>query len=159
MTSGNGSGEFGRVEEMVAALETRRGTCRQLLELSHAQLAHIQREDYTGLLRLLTEKQGLLSRHDALSQRYPNTLLRQWWVESRETLEPVWKQRCRCAMQETEQILAELLTHEQQCTDLLTRHRNTTYEQLQTIAQGSRVHDAYRVNLAPLTHRHLDVDQ
>ena len=159
MTSENGSGQFGRVEEMVAALETRRGTCRQLLELSHAQLAHIQRADYTGLLRLLTEKQNLLSQQDALSQRYPNTVLRQWWVESRENLDPAWKQRCRYAMQETEQILEQLLSHEQQCTDLLTQQRNATYDQLQTISQGSRVHAAYRDNLAPLTHRHLDVDQ
>ncbi|MEO2032674.1 MAG: hypothetical protein ABGZ35_11370 [Planctomycetaceae bacterium] len=159
MTEKTGSMKIGCVEEIATVLETRRDTCRQLLELSFAQREHIRAQDYGGLLLLLTEKQSVLSRHDALSQQFSNSSLQQWWAESRDTLEPFWQQRCRSALQDTEQILGELLAHEQQCTDLLTHHRNATYDQLQEISQGNRVHDAYRDNLAPRTHRHLNVDQ
>lgn len=147
------------VKEISAILEQRRDTCRQLLELSYAQLQHIRAQDYTSLLLLLTEKQNVLARHDGLSQQFSNARLQEWWEESRDTLEPVWQQKCRSAIQDTEQILEQLLAHEQQCTDLLTQHRNSTYDQLQAISHGNRVHDAYRDNLAPRTHRHLNVDQ
>ena len=56
-------------------------------------------------------------------------------------------------------LLERLLEQERVSTESLARRRDQTAAELRTVASGSRVNQAYRDSLAPVTHRHLDTDQ
>jgi hypothetical protein len=51
-----------------------------------------------------------------------------------------------------------IIQEEKSSTEQLTSRRDETQRRLQTITQGSQVHDAYHDSLAPSTHRRLNVD-
>jgi hypothetical protein len=135
-----------------------RRTCFvDLLQLSRRQLELVESDDYPQLLGLLGGKQQIIGRLEAISVREP----RLWdeWRRDRNYLAPVVRQACEQTLAETEVVLAELLEHERVSTDTLARRREQTARQLQAVASGSRVNQAYRDCLAPATHRHLNMDR
>jgi hypothetical protein len=129
----------------------------ELLELSQKQLGLVEADEYTQLLGLLGGKQKIITRLDMIGKARPQ-LWDEWRLE-RDRLAPRIRQACEQALAETEALLSQLLESERVGTERLTRRRDETARALRTIASGSRVNQAYRDSLAPVTHRHLDLDQ
>lgn len=135
----------------------RRDLCRELLDLSRRQERLIEQDDYSSLLTVLSSKQRLLGRLDEIKCRHPDLLAR--WRAERDFLDPQFRVECEGWLAEAEASVAALIEEEQHSAEALTIRRDAARRQLEAIAQGSRVHHAYRDNLAPVTHRHLDVDR
>ncbi len=128
-----------------------------LLDLSQRQLGLVEADDYTQLLGLLGGKQQIIGRLEALGRIRP--ALWDDWRAERERLAPPARTACEETLAQTETLLARLLEHERISTEALARRRDQTARELRTLAAGSRVNQAYRDSLAPVTHRHLDRDQ
>ena len=135
----------------------RRQCIAELLELSQRQLDLVESDDYSRLLSLLGGKQQIISRLEAITRGRP----RLWddWRAERDQLVPCDRQACEQALAETESLLARLLEQERVSTETLARRRDYTARELQSVAAGSRVNQAYGDSLAPVTHRFLDRDQ
>ncbi len=144
------------LDDFVSVLEARRSHCQSLLDLSRRQIELIERDDFVQLLEILGSKQRLLGRLDEIGRSHPH--LRRQWHSLRKTIDPEIRDECEHLMAEIESLLAETMQEERSSTDLLTQHRNRTQEQLRSVSSGSQVHAAYLGNLAPATHRHLNVD-
>lgn len=145
------------VPDFLQVFRSRREYCRALLELSYRQMELISADDYSQLMVVLGQKQRLLGRMEEMKKGQPE-LWRQWH-DRRDQLEPALRNECEKVLEETENVLAELVQREKEGTDSLTARRDQTREQLQTVSQGTQVNEAYRNSLAPASHRHLDVDQ
>lgn len=143
--------------DFLATFRARKQLCAALLELSRRQRALIDADDYTQLLVVLGQKQRILGRLEELKGREPDLLER--WQAERDGLESTTRAECDQALAETETILADLAEEENDATQHLAQRRDETRRELEALAQGSEVHDAYRDSLAPATHRHLDVDR
>ena len=143
--------------DFIATFKDRRQCFADLLQISRCQLGLVENDDYSQLLRLLGGKQQIIGRLEAISSRLP----RLWddWRRERERLAPGSREICEQTLADTEALLAELLEHERVSTETLARRRDQTARQLAAVAGGSRVNQAYRDCLAPVTHRHLDLDQ
>ena len=143
--------------DFIATFEDRRQCFADLLQISRSQLGLVETDDYSQLLQLLGGKQQIISRLEAISSRNPQ--LWDKWRGERQRLAPGAREICEQTLAETESLLAELLEHERIATETLSRRRDQTAHQLAAVAGGSRVNQAYRDCLAPVTHRHLDLDQ
>ena len=143
--------------DFITTFKDRRQCFADLLQISRCQLGLVETDDYSQLLRLLGGKQQIIGRLEAISSRLP----RLWddWRRERERLAPGAREACEQTLADTEALLAELLEHERIATETLARRREQTAQQLAAVAGGSRVNQAYRDCLAPVTHRHLDLDQ
>jgi hypothetical protein len=143
--------------DYITTFEDRRRCFADLLRISQSQLELVETDDYSQLLRLLGGKQQIIGRLEAIAGLLP----RLWddWRRDRERLAPQVREACEQTLAETESLLAELLEHERVSTESLARRRDQTAQQLAAVAGGSRVNQAYRDSLAPVTHRLLDLDQ
>ena len=143
--------------DFITTFEDRRQCFADMLQISRCQLGLVETDDYSQLLRLLGGKQQIIGRLEAISSRLP----RLWddWRRERERLAPLAREACEQTLADTEALLAELLEHERVSTETLARRRDQTAQQLAAVAGGSRANQAYRDCLAPVTHRHLDLDQ
>ncbi len=130
---------------------------KALLKLSAQQQALIDQDDYSGLLDLLGQKQKLISQLDQYTKQLP-TLWEQWKGE-RDLLSFEQRERCEEILSESEAVLAKLLENEDTSTKSMVDRRDQTKKQVQSLNQGEKVGEAYRDSLAPVTHRHLNVDQ
>lgn len=130
---------------------------KALLKLSAQQQALIDQDDYSGLLDLLGQKQRLISQLDQYTKQLP-TLWEQWKGE-RDLLSFEQRERCEEVLSESEAVLAKLLENEDTSTKSMVDRRDQTKKQVQSLNQGAKVGEAYRDSLAPVTHRHLNVDQ
>lgn len=135
---------------------TRRDRCRELLDLSNEQDRLIASDDYAALLDVLGRKQRILGEFAEAKQDHPE--LHSLWKTEREALDPAIRDECDHLLAEAESLLAMIIQEEKHSTEELTSRRDETQRRLQTIAQGSQVHNAYRDTLAPSTHRRLNVD-
>jgi hypothetical protein len=135
----------------------RRERCAKLLELSRRQSELIAVHDYTSLLSVLGRKQRLLGELDQLGQELPELWAN--WRQERDRLDGECREDCDHLLAETEAILADLVLEEKRSAASLTQRRDSLREQLESISTGARVHDAYRDNLAPATHRRLNIDR
>jgi hypothetical protein len=145
------------LEDILEILKHRRAHCRDLLELSQRQNRVIDASDFSSLLVVLGQKQRLLGRLDEIKRRYPE--LGRQWSALRETGLPSVRRDCEAIISETEAILAELVQTEKDGAEHLQQRRDATRQQLETIAQGVHVNETYRDNVAPLSHRFLDVNR
>lgn len=143
--------------DFIATFKDRRQCFADLLQISRSQLGLVETDDYPQLLRLLGGKQQIISRLEAISNRNPD--LWEKWRGERQRLAPQTREICEQTLAETESLLAELLEHERIATETLSHRRDQTARQLAAVAGGSRMNEAYRDCLAPVTHRHLDLDQ
>src|SRR5882724_12049033 len=143
--------------DFLKTFRDRRQCFAELLELSQRQLGLVETDDYTQLLRLLGGKQQIIGRLEAISSASPGL----WddWRRARERLPAAARDACERTLAETEALLGQLLEHERVSTETLSRRRDETQEHLRSVSGGTRVNEAYRDCLAPITYRHLDRDQ
>jgi hypothetical protein len=143
--------------EFLRVFRLRRERCEQLLDLSRRQGELIAAQDYTSLLTVLGRKQRLLGELDELGRQNPEF----WtsWRSQRAALDHTDRDDCDHVLAETEALLANLVVEEQRSAESLTLRRDTMREQLQSISTAARAHEAYRDNLAPATHRRLNIDR
>src|SRR5690606_33760328 len=99
----------------------------------------------------------VLGRMEELSRARP--ALWQCWRNDRDDLDPVTREQCEAVLADTETILAELNQQEHRCTERLQTRREQTRRELETLAHGVRIRDAYRDPGSERTHQHLDVGQ
>tara|TARA_R110002095_G_scaffold202889_2_gene184629 strand:+ start:1433 stop:1885 length:453 start_codon:yes stop_codon:yes gene_type:complete len=130
---------------------------RALLKLSIQQQELIDQEDYSGLLDVLGKKQRLLGQLDQYTRQLPK--LWEHWKCERDQLSAEQRESCEEILQESEAVLSRLLTNEDTSTQCMVDRRDRTKHQIQSLNQGERVGEAYRDNLATVTHRHLNIDQ
>ena len=138
-----------------ALLRLRRDCCQSLLQLSRNQREFIAAGDYDGLLRLLGQKQRVLAKLDAQKREVPD--LDDQWKLTRAALSPQARAVCEAYLSEMETALSELVEQESLTTVSLSQRRDKTQQLLQELAAGAQVNQAYRDQLAPVTHRHLDI--
>jgi len=143
--------------EFLQILKTRREHFRSLLNLSTQQQELIDRDDYSQLLTILGKKQGLLDRLDEIHSRHPH--FNSEWNNRKNSLESNLRKECDTVLVETETILSELLEAENESAIFLTLRRDETKQQLEALSRGTQTHEAYRDSLAPVTTRHLDINQ
>lgn len=145
------------LSDILEILKQRRTHCRELLDLSRRQNRTIEASDYTGLLNILSHKQRILSRLDELKSRHPE--LGKRWETLRDAGPTNVKRECDAVIAEIETILAELMRTEKDGADELSQRRDTTRRQLESIAQGIHINETYRDNVAPFSHRFLDLNR
>lgn len=148
--------EISNVSTYLDLFTTKRDRCRALLELSRRQATLIARDDYTGLLDVLGRKQLILAELDNLKTEHATALAR--WRIDRDGLDDTARSDCETVLAETETLVARLVDVERSSTESLAARRDTTRDELESLAGGAAVNDAYRDSLAPSTHRHLDLD-
>jgi hypothetical protein len=145
------------LNDILDVLKHRRTHCRELLDLSRRQNRVIDMSDYSSLLGILGQKQRILGRLDELKRRYPD--LGRQWASLRETGQPDVRRDCEAIISETEAILAELVQTEKDGAEELSQRRDATRKQLESIAQGVHINETYRDNIAPFSHRFLDLNR
>lgn len=143
--------------ELIQHLNQRREHCRALLELSRRQHATISNGDYDELIELVERKQRVLMRLDDLKKAQPAGL--HDWNTHRGSLPGPVRESCDAVLQQTEQILTELLAEEENCARQLMQRRDETRRQLDHMAQGRLLHGAYGNTPVAPSHRFLDVNQ
>ncbi len=145
------------LKDILEVLKQRRTHCRELLDLSRRQNRVIDASDYTSLLSILGQKQRVLMRLDELKRRRPD--LGEQWELLRNSGPETARRECEEVISEIEAILAELMQSEKDGADELNQRRETTRQQLETIAQGVHINETYRDNVAPFSHRFLDTNR
>jgi FlgN protein len=145
------------LDEILDVLKHRRKHCRDLLDLSRRQNRVIDASDYSSLLGVLGQKQRVLGRLDEINRRHPE--LSRQWAALREAGQPGVRRECEEIISETEAILAELVQTEKDGAEQLSQRRDATRRQLESIAQGVHVNETYRDNVAPYSHRFLDLNR
>lgn len=130
---------------------------RALLKLSIQQQELIDQDDYSGLLDVLGKKQRLLGQLDQYTKQLPKVW--EHWKIERELLSAEERESCEGILSESEAVLSELLKNEDTSTQCMVDRRDRTKHQIQSLNQGEKVGEAYRDSLAPVTHRHLNIDQ
>ncbi|QDV50191.1 hypothetical protein Enr17x_22290 [Gimesia fumaroli] len=130
---------------------------KALLNLSYQQQDLIDQDDYSGLLDVLGKKQRLLGQLDQYKKQLP--ALWEKWKTDRDQLPAETRESCEQVLYESETVLAKLLENEDTSTRCMVDRRDRTKQQIQSLNQGEKVGEAYRDSLAPVTHRHLNIDQ
>jgi len=145
------------LNDILEVLKQRRTHCRELLDLSRRQNRVIEASDYTSLLSILGQKQRILGRLDDLKRRHPE--LGPQWDVLRDAGPATVRRQCDELISEIEAILAELMQTEKDGADELGQRREATRRQLESIAQGVHINETYRDNVAPFSHRFLDINR
>lgn len=135
----------------------RRQCFHELLALSRQQFRLIEADDYQQLLSVLGNKQRLIGRLEELGKLQPQIF--QEWKIHRDSLPAAERQACEDALEQTEDILSQLLEEERICTEFVARRRSETQIEIRGVTVGAHAHQAYGDSLAPATYRHLDIDQ
>lgn len=130
---------------------------KTLLKLSVQQQDLINQDDYTGLLDVLGTKQRLIGQLDQYTRQLPT--LWENWSRDREQLSAGQREACEQILNESEEVLGLLLKNEDTSTQCMVERCDQTKQQIQSLNQGGKVGEAYRDSLAPVTHRHLNIDQ
>jgi hypothetical protein len=127
--------------ELLALMEQRWSTLRELLEFGNRQIAAIESQRMSELMRLLSEKQTPLNRlaQVAASIRQAaddDPAARQW--DSEET-----RVRCRRRQEECEQLHLQLLAIEAECETALTESREFIQKKLDRVDAGQQAANSY----------------
>ncbi|WP_339732167.1 hypothetical protein [uncultured Gimesia sp.] len=130
---------------------------KALLKLSFQQQDLINQDDYSGLLDVLSKKQRLLEQLDQYKKQLP--ALWEKWKSDRDQMSAETRETCEQILSESEAVLAKLLHNEDTSTQCMVDRRDRTKQQILSLNQGEKVGEAYRDSLAPVTHRHLNIDQ
>jgi len=141
--------------DYLSLFQERHDQSRILLSLSEQQHHAINQNQLDDLLSILGRKQRVLDAMGIISQQKPQ--LWDSWKKERDDLSEHTRRHCDRLLDETENLLAKLIDQEQQGTETLTQKRDETKNQLEQISQSVQANNAYRDNLAPATHRHLDI--
>ncbi len=137
------------------AFRTRRACCRALLELSRRQADLISVRDYAALIDLLGHKQQLI---DELAA--PHGGLSPWWrgwKTDRERLAPGERAACEAVLDETETLLAELLSLDAAGTATLSTERESTAAALAEVNHAGLALEGYLPPAEVAVSRRLDL--
>ncbi len=135
--------------ELLELMEQRWSTLCELLEIGNRQIAAIESERMSELMRLLSEKQMPLNRlaEIAASIRQAaddDPANRQW--DSEET-----RVRCRQRQDECEQLHLQLLAIEAECETSLIESRDFIQQRLDRVDAGQQAANSYAHALATPT--------
>ena len=142
--------------DVIEHLARRRDYCRGLLELSRRQRDFISAGNYDELLLVVSRKQRLLERLDALKRQQPEVIAN--WNQRRGELSAELRNGCEILLREIGDALREVLDEEEHCTDQLTVRRDETRRQLSEISSGRKANSGYDNPKNEATHRFLDVN-
>lgn len=140
--------------DYLSAFRQRSATCAAMLELSQAQAESVRKDDYTELLSLLDQKQGLLD--DVARAAVEQAEVWQSWADQRDRFTADERLQCERELVRIEELLAQLLREEQAGTDLLSERRRATQRELASLNRGVRVREAY--GDAGGSPRHFSID-
>lgn len=129
---------------------------RALAELSQLQQQAIAASDYSSLLETLQHKQQLIDRLGEWSRDQAAA----WaaWPQVRDQLDDELRGRCETCLATSEQLLAQLLEAEANCTRELTVKRDRTRQELAAVSTGHLAHAAYHDREAPPLAARFDFD-
>lgn len=127
--------------ELLQLIEQRWSTLRELLEIGNRQVAAIESERMSELMRLLSEKQSPLSRlsevASAIRQAAADDPATRSW-DSEEL-----RARCRRKQDECEQMHLELLAIEAECETALLESREFIQQKLDRVDAGQQAANSY----------------
>lgn len=126
-----------------------------LLNFSRRQRTVIEAGDMDGLLRILGDKQKILSRVGEIEK-----LLRPYkenWQAVRARLHEAERQKLGEALRSVEELLAELIRAEKESEELLLLCREAVAKELKQTVQGRTVNTAYGTKAPERSARFLDV--
>lgn len=135
--------------QILEHLQTRREYGHALLELSQRQRGYIANREFSELIDVLSRKQRILGRLDALKQQQPAVV--EEWNRRREQFSATVRTRCESLLQETESLFAQLLAEEQSCTEALQQSRDEVRRELDEISNSQEAHRAYGTGVNPET--------
>ncbi len=128
-------------DEMQTLFQHRFEYSRLLTELTEEQSTFISSQDYSGLIELLMRKQTVIEALHQYSNGQPP--LQQQWKELRDSLNSQARSECEQLLEATEQNLAVVMEKEATCTQQMQSQRDHTRAQLEVVAGGIAVQDAY----------------
>jgi hypothetical protein len=137
-------------ERYLDAFRHRRALASALVELSVEQTQLLATEDYPSLSALLAHKQQLI---DALLAESVAG-----WRSERDRLPPGLRGDCEAILDETEQLMNQLLSLEADSTARLQQQRDVTERLLGDVNHGREAFAAYESPSDPIPIRRLDLD-
>lgn len=119
--------------DLQSVLTTRREYCRVLVDLARQQGAFIAADDYSGLLKLIAQKQQVIELMHELAA--PFGKLPDYWNQVKSTLPPATRTACQAALASAESYLAEALQIEQTSLSTLAAARDETSRELRDLQE------------------------
>ena len=107
-------------------------------------------------MEVLATKQRVMGRMEEVQRRLVS--FREGPQSWRDRLGPEGTQLCQSVLEETEQLLADLLEIEKQCEQKLICLREAAVEQLRQTDAGRQLNRAYLRETAPTTNRLVDLE-
>ena len=138
------------------ALSQKRDCCRALIKLANQQHALILSGDLGALMEVLATKQRVMGRMEEVQRRLVS--FREGPQSWRDRLDSEVEGQCQGVLEETEQLLADLLGIEKQCEQKLICLREEAVEQLRQTDAGRQLNRAYLREMAPSTNRLVDLE-
>ncbi len=127
--------------QLVSLVELKVALLERIFELGQRQLDLIGESDYGQLLKLLGIKQRILGGLQDIEQRM--LPFRNQDPASRVWNSAVERQNCERMLQRCEELLAMILTQEQQSEKRVIVHREHTAQQLQGLHHVAEIQGAY----------------
>ncbi len=127
---------------LIQLVDERWQTLQTLLELSLRQSEIIQQEKISELLPLLSSKQPLLQRFAELQEQLRPLAAQP--AAARQWDSPAQRQACQQQLDESEEMLAEMLRLEQECETQLVAGRDRLSERMQQSDGSQRAASAYQ---------------
>jgi len=128
-------------KELAKRLREQTGICASLLELSRKQGALIAANDGDELLRVLSEKQRLIERHQEIQK--DAEVWRERWETERERLPESERRPVEEAWEALRSAMGEVVKVEEEARSALQESQNATGEDLNRVQKGKQVHRAY----------------
>ena len=141
--------------ELLQIMADRRNRLRILLEISRSQLQLIESEEFDELWNLQHEKQNLMREIDPTSR---SDDLRRAWFAIREKLTPAERSPFERLIEESEELLQSLMQEEAVASTVLQDRIGETRAQLNSIAQGMRLRQAYQSSHPAQSGRLIDLE-
>jgi hypothetical protein len=141
--------------QFVQSLNTRRGHCAHILELSRRQPELIADGRYAELVDVLHQKQHVLERLAELS--HAGTGGAESWRAGRLAVPADLRERIESLIDDVERLLRDVADEEDQSIGRLRQRRDKTASELRAISEGAQAQRAYVDSFAPERHHRLDV--
>ena len=139
----NAASDAGKIAARLARLvEEQRDAFRDLARLSESQASMIEGDDADGLLRVLTERQGVVDRIASLGEELAPFNDR--WDELLPRVPDADRERIGGAVQELHELARQVEERDRADRDSLERRRNAMVDQLAGVAKGRGAINAYR---------------
>jgi hypothetical protein len=135
-------------KELARLLTAQAEICRQILEKSQLQQKLVEERREDELLSLLTEKQRLIEKHQALSAQ-AKPFLAEWEASARDMAAPDAHARVERAWNELREVLDAIVKLEDASRAMLQDHKGQVSMDIGKIQKGRIVNKAYGGALRP----------